>query len=109
MRFTWNASDQTNLLATTKGFRVTIHHHMASPDVSGEGIDIGVNMNSNIGIRKKVFERLRPEEGGDCVYDSYLQNRFSNGTFMIENLKYSFQVKIFVFPFIMRFTILTIS
>ncbi|CAG0905038.1 unnamed protein product, partial [Darwinula stevensoni] len=93
LRLTWNASNQMNLLAPAKGFRVTLHHHKAEPDPLGEGIDVGMDMNSYIGMKKRKFERLRPEDGGDCAYDSYLEDRFNNSIYNIGNgTKYSFQL-----------------
>ncbi|CAG0901891.1 unnamed protein product, partial [Darwinula stevensoni] len=90
LRLVWNAKNELVLLAQAKGFRVALHHPKAEPDPLGEGFDVGLNMNSYVGVRKMSFERLRPDTGGDCAFDSYLQERFDKRIFKVsDENKYS--------------------
>ncbi|CAG0893375.1 unnamed protein product [Darwinula stevensoni] len=90
LKLTWNALNEFILLAPAKGFRITLHHPKSEPDPLGEGFDVGLNWNSYVGMRKMSFERLRPDTGGDCAFDSYLQERFDQRIFKVsDGTKYS--------------------
>ncbi|CAG0897866.1 unnamed protein product [Darwinula stevensoni] len=88
LRLLWNASNELVLLGPAKGFRVAVNHPKAEPDTLGEGFDVGLNMNSYVGVRKMSFERLPPDT--DCAFDSYLQERFDKRIFKVsDENKYS--------------------
>ncbi|CAG0899356.1 unnamed protein product [Darwinula stevensoni] len=93
LRLVWDASNNVILLSPAKGFRLTLHHPRAEPDPVGEGFDVNMKMNSFVGIRKMELERLHPDEGGDCAYDSYFTRQFDTKIFRIKkDAKYSKQL-----------------
>ena len=94
LRLKWNSSNHVILLSPAEGFRLTLHHPRAEPNPVGEGFDVSLKMNSFVGIRKMELERLHPDVGGDCAYDSYLTDQFSSKIFKIKrDAKYSKQVR----------------
>ncbi|CAG0897865.1 unnamed protein product [Darwinula stevensoni] len=97
LRLVWNASNELVLLAQDKGFRTALHHPKAKPDPLGEGFNVGLNVNSYVGVRKMSLERLRLVTGGDCAFDSYVQERFDKRIFKVSDQnKYSKKVVGFI-------------
>ena len=55
-------------------------------------------MLSNIRLQMSEYERLPPEEGGNCAPDSYLPNRFDTNIFKItKETVYSKEVEALIY------------
>ncbi|CAG0908548.1 unnamed protein product, partial [Darwinula stevensoni] len=87
------APNNVLLLSPADGFRLTVHPIESDPNPLGEGFDVNLQMVSNVVIAKMEFERLHPEDGGNCALDTFLMQRFGTEVFNItQNTKYSKKV-----------------
>ncbi|CAG0902759.1 unnamed protein product, partial [Darwinula stevensoni] len=84
------APNEVFLLSPADGFRLTVHPIESDPNPLGEGFDVNLQMVSNVVISKMQFERLHPEDGGNCALDTFLMQRFGTEVFNItQDTKYS--------------------
>ena len=50
-----------------------------------EGFDVNLGVLSSIRLNMGEYERISPEDGGDCASDSYLLQRFDQTIFTVTN------------------------
>ena len=78
------------------GYRIIIRNLQDDVYSFDDGFDANLGVVSSVRLKMVEFERIDPEDGGNCAKESYLLQRFDPKIFMVTNeTAYSKEVEAF--------------